>query len=124
MGIQAISSGTSIDLSIYTQLSTNNNSKSSGGTGGMPQAGASQAAASGTDNSTDTSKIYDKRDTNQDGTVSSLEALQYVIKHPGEETDQKGSDLINKSQSEATYNQQGNASNNTVGLQSTFSISA
>lgn len=47
---------------------------------GGPPAGGAQAA--GTSSQATSNKTYDKADTNQDGTVSSQEALLYQIKHP------------------------------------------
>jgi len=60
-------------------------------TGGKPPAGAGgpkPAEASGSTGSTSSSaaKIYDKRDTNQDGVVSYQEELLFSVAHPTDET--------------------------------------
>jgi soluble cytochrome b562 len=47
--------------------------------GGAPGGGASKS--SGTSGSTSSSKVYDKKDTNEDGTVSLQEELAYSVKH-------------------------------------------
>jgi len=55
---------------------------------GGPKPAETQAGAQSTDSSTSTSstkKTYDKRDANQDGTVSSQEELLYTLTHPNEE---------------------------------------
>lgn len=52
--------------------------------GGPPPAGGKQSA-SASSQSSDT-QTYDKQDTNQDGTVSTQEALLYEIKHPTDTT--------------------------------------
>ena len=53
-----------------------------GGGGGAKPAAASETSSS---SSTD-AKIYDKRDTNKDGTVSYQEAMLYAIQHPADDT--------------------------------------
>ena len=56
-----------------------------GGTGGRPQGGAPPSGASkasGASASSSTSKVYDQKDANQDGTVSWEEELTYSLKHP------------------------------------------
>jgi hypothetical protein len=55
-----------------------------GGPGGPPPNGASQS--SGASNSSSSSKTYDKKDLNQDGTVTSVEELLYGIEHPDDTT--------------------------------------
>jgi hypothetical protein len=52
---------------------------SGGPTGGPPPSGAGQAGGSSTTGAS--SKTYDKKDLNQDGTVSSVEELVYDLKH-------------------------------------------
>jgi hypothetical protein len=74
MSINAIGSSSSVDLSQVA------------GTGGKaPAGGAQQSAASA---STGSTKTYDKKDTNKDGTVSAQEELMYDLQHPGEYTQQ------------------------------------
>lgn len=60
-----------------------------GGKGGPPPSGgptgASTAGGAGQANgsaSTNSAKTYDKADANKDGTVTSMEALVYQLKHP------------------------------------------
>jgi hypothetical protein len=58
--------------------------------GGAPPAGggggAKPAAATGsTSSSSSTAKVYDEKDTNQDGVVSAMEALLYSITHAADE---------------------------------------
>ena len=48
--------------------------------GGPPPSGGS--APSGTSGGSGSTKSYDKKDTNKDGTVSDLEELAYALKHP------------------------------------------
>lgn len=59
-------------------------SASVGGAGGPPPGGAPGGGASktsGASGSTSSSKVYDKKDTNEDGTVSLQEELAYSVKH-------------------------------------------
>jgi hypothetical protein len=53
-----------------------------GGQGGAPPNGAKKSSS--TSDSSSPYKTYDKKDTNKDGTVSSMEELAYSLKHPGE----------------------------------------
>jgi soluble cytochrome b562 len=48
--------------------------------GGAPPSGAPKTADS--DSSSDTSKVYDKKDANEDGTVSWKEETDYDLQHP------------------------------------------
>lgn len=48
--------------------------------GGGPPGGAGKP--SGASSSSNTNKVYDKKDTNQDGTVSAKEELTYSLLHP------------------------------------------
>jgi hypothetical protein len=62
--------------------------------GPPPSGGAKPAAASTSTNSSansisNTAKVYDKRDADQDGTVSYQEELLYSLKYPTEETNVK-----------------------------------
>jgi hypothetical protein len=51
--------------------------------GGAPPSGSAQksTASSGSSSSSD-NKVYDKKDTNKDGTVSYQEEFDYNLKHP------------------------------------------
>jgi hypothetical protein len=55
-----------------------------GGPGGPPPDGASQSSGAG--NSSSSSKTYDKKDLNKDGTVTAVEELLYGIEHPDNTT--------------------------------------
>jgi ribosomal protein S20 len=57
------------------------------GPGGAPPRGAPPGGAkksSSAAGSSSSNKVYDKRDSNKDGTVSELEKLDYRLKHPEE----------------------------------------
>jgi hypothetical protein len=56
-----------------------------GGTGGPPPGGAPPSGAgksSDTSETSDSSKVYDPKDANKDGTVSWKEEQEYNLKHP------------------------------------------
>ncbi len=53
-----------------------------GGAGGHGGAGAPGGAGQTGGSTTTSTKTYDKEDLNQDGTVTSMEALIYELKHP------------------------------------------
>jgi hypothetical protein len=82
----------------------------SGGSGGTPKASGGGSASS-SDN-----KVYDKRDANKDGTVSSAEQLKYDLKHPEEAQKAKASE-----QQSSGYTQSGGLASGSQGL---FSVSA
>jgi hypothetical protein len=116
MAIQAISSSTSsIDLIALAQAKAAANAKAAAAasiaasasttatdqasqpvaaaqkTEGKPPAGAggpkpAETGASTGSKSSSATKIYDKRDTNQDGVVSYQEELLYSVAHPTDET--------------------------------------
>ncbi len=54
--------------------------------GGGTQA-ASDSSSSDSSSSSSSAKIYDPRDTNQDGVVSAQEALKYALTHPDDESE-------------------------------------
>jgi hypothetical protein len=56
-----------------------------GGPGGTPPNGATRS--SGASESSSSTKVYDKKDTNKDGTVSAQEELAYDLTHSGDATD-------------------------------------
>jgi len=73
-----------------TQADIESSIKSSGGKSGAPSGappagggkGAGGAGQAGGSSSASSTKTYDKKDANQDGTVSNSEELVYEIKHP------------------------------------------
>ncbi len=70
---------------IETAIKNGNLKPPSGGPRGGPGgAGASGGASQSGSAATTSTKTYDKEDLNQDGTVTSLEALVYELKHPAE----------------------------------------
>lgn len=123
MAIQAIS-GVSATNTLASTLAVSNQpvsnskagsssptGKASGG-GGAPKA---KAASSSSSSSSSDSKIYDKMDTNKDGTVSSQEKTAYLLVHPEEAA--KDTESMN-------YNGQGNQSENQGGLSAIINLSA
>jgi hypothetical protein len=56
--------------------------KNGGKPSGAPSGGASKS--SGSDSSSSSNTVYDKKDTNKDGTVTAQEEILYNIKHPQE----------------------------------------
>jgi hypothetical protein len=79
--------------------------------GGPPPSGGS--APSGTSGGSGSTKSYDKKDTNKDGTVSDLEELAYAMKHPEAATTKTGSAA--ETVAAKTYNAQtGTTANATV----------
>ena len=70
---------------IETAIKNGNLKPPSGGSRGSPGgAGAPHGAGQAGGSATTSTKTYDKEDLNQDGTVTSLEALVYELKHPAE----------------------------------------
>ena len=127
MGIEAIGSSTAVDLTSLAQSQATSASKAVGKTapsgmqkaGGAPPAGGGGAppvtsSSSSSDNSTDITKIYDKRDTNKDSVVSYQEELLYSIKHSADETESQSS--VSNSQKQAGLNayQQNQQTNGTA----------
>ena len=100
-----------------------------GGGGG----GGGGAAASSGSSSSDT-KVYDPRDTNKDGTVSSQEEAVYSAKHPDATASQKSEStdkvksavnaMMNSLQANTKYNSQGGLTASSSGVQSLFSLTA
>lgn len=81
---------------IQTKLSQGRRQGGSGGIGAVEGGTGSANKASGANTTSQaTSLIYDKMDTNQDGTVSTAEELAYDLKHPGEtnQKEQKGNNV-------------------------------
>jgi hypothetical protein len=81
---------------------------------GPPPGGKPASASSGSSSSA--TKTYDVQDTNKDGTVSAKEKMDYILKQI--EDDKKAHS------SARNYDQRGQSSNSTSGLQNTFSITA
>jgi len=70
---------------IETAINNGNLKPQSGGSRGSSGSTDASSSAGQTGGSASTStKIYDKDDSNEDGTVTSLEELVYALKHPGE----------------------------------------
>ncbi len=90
MEIQAISNVTTIQSQSASESATTSKAAPQKA-GGPPPAGkggakpAATSESSSSDSSTSTAKIYDKRDTNQDGSVSYEEELLYALKNSTEE---------------------------------------
>lgn len=100
--------------------------------GGKPPAGGAPPSGGASGGSSSSSKVYDPRDTNKDGTVSAQEAYTYSLTHPGKsegskETDKVKSaidDLLNQVDKGTKYGSQGNLNNTTNGTESLFSLMA
>lgn len=135
MAISAISGLTSLDAVYPAQALLNKQAaaantgaaegaggKPAGGPKGAPPAGGGGGKASGAggaSGASDNSQIYDPRDLNKDGVVSPEEALEYSLKHPGEQT--------NDQTAAQGYNQQGQAvgaTNGGANAANTFSLMA
>jgi hypothetical protein len=119
MAIQAISSVTSSNALASTLAVSNpaTNEKARGSApAGKPGGGGAPKAkpASGTSSSSDT-KIYDRMDTNKDGTVSAQEKAAYLVVHP--------EDAAQNTES-TNYNGNGKNPENQVGLPSIINLSA
>jgi hypothetical protein len=106
-----------------------NQMKKMGGKGGKPpggmppSGGAPKAAAPGT-SSSNSNKIYDKKDTNKDGTVSFQEELDYDLKHPEEAKENQLLSSTNKQKNSVGYNQQGDLNAGESDTQGMFSLNA
>ena len=61
------------------------NGRPAQGKSGMSSGGKQKTTSSGGTSQTSSSKVYDKEDANEDGTVSPLEKIEYALKHPGEQ---------------------------------------
>jgi len=96
MEIQAIRSTATVDTTAQTKAASAAPQKPAGPPpaggarpakpAGGPKPTAAQAGTESTDSTSSTKKTYDKRDANQDGTVSSQEELLYTLTHPNEES--------------------------------------
>ena len=100
--------------------------------GGKPPAGGAPPSGGASGGSSSSSKVYDSRDTNKDGTVSSQEAFTYSLTHPGSsqgsgKTDSVKSavdDLLNQVKTGTKYGSQGTLNATTGGTESLFSVMA
>jgi Ca2+-binding EF-hand superfamily protein len=82
-----------------TQADIETAMKKIGGKNGPPPPGGKGAPTGGAQGSppSDNSKVYDKADSNKDGTVSSQEELEYYLAHPGEKAiSETATDRYNK----------------------------
>jgi hypothetical protein len=88
--------------------------------GGAPPSGSAQksTASSGSSSSSD-NKVYDKKDTNKDGTVSYEEEFEYGLKHP-EEANASDSNA----QKAVGYNKTGNLKAGSEDSESRISVEA
>lgn len=95
--------------------------KLGGGKGGAPpSSGGAQAKASSTGSSSSSgNKVYDKKDTNNDGTVSVQGEIAYDLKYPEEAENATG-----KQKNSAGYVQHGNLNVCSRGTPSLFSLNA
>jgi hypothetical protein len=119
MGIQAIGSTSAVDLTTLAQSQPANASATASAASGSASqpapakaggarpaggGGGVKPAASGgsSGGSSSSSKVYDKRDTNKDGTVSYQEAMLYALAHPDD--DEKSTASVPTSQLQSGIN--------------------
>jgi hypothetical protein len=110
MEIQAISSTTTTAILAKAQSTSESTTTSKTDqpavqkVKGTPPAGGGGAkpAASSASSSSSTAKVYDKRDTDQDGIVSYQEELLYSLNHPPEEIESQST--VSTSQIQAGLN--------------------
>jgi hypothetical protein len=125
MAIQAISSVSAANNLTSTLAVTNQPTSSTKATGGAPagkasggggahKAKAAVSSSSSSSSSSDT-KIYDKMDTNKDGSVSAQEKAAYMLIHPED---------IAKETESMNYSGQGNPIENQGGLSAILNLSA
>lgn len=95
--------------SSVANMAKQGNTQGAGGPppGGPPPGGPPPSGGSGTDAAqADSSTVYDKRDTNQDGIVDAIEALAYSLEHPEVKAASTSSDA-----SAISYTNKGTANN-------------
>jgi Ca2+-binding EF-hand superfamily protein len=91
-----------------------------GGTGGAPSTGdAQKSTVSSGSSSSSSNKVYDKKDTNKDGTVSYQEEFDYNLKHP-EEVKESSSNT----QKTIGYNKTGNSNTGSEDSESRIGLKA
>jgi hypothetical protein len=123
MQIRAISGGTGLDQGMSLAKSGSASSgqasaASTAATAGAPTGSSAvtrPASSSGTGSSALSQTKYDVKDTNQDGYVSALEWLIYMLTHPGAASETPAvkastDGSADKTDSLSAYNRQGNAS--------------
>lgn len=120
LGIQPISSSTgTIDLSTLAQArATSASLPATQKTGGTPPVGgevkpAAPSAVTSPSPSLSSAKIYDKRDSNQDGAISNQEELLYSLKQSTTETQQQSSVSANQMQTGLSAYQNSQQANGT-----------
>jgi hypothetical protein len=69
----------------------------------LPSGSAQKSTASSGSSSSSSNKVYDKKDTNKDGTVSYEEEFEYDSKHPAEANESRSN-----AQKAVGYNKTGN----------------
>jgi Ca2+-binding EF-hand superfamily protein len=74
-----------------------------GGSGGKPPSGAHESTGSKGSSQTSSTKVYDKKDTDEDGTVSFQEEVAYDAVHPEEITKSQDTDTTSKIRGGAIY---------------------
>jgi hypothetical protein len=123
MEIQSISAKTAFEYTASAQSTQDQQAtataKPAGGARGKPPAGGGTAKTSSSSDSSSSNKVYDKRDTDKDGTVSAAEMMQYAIKHPEESAESTSVDTDQNG-----YDQSGKLQANTSNLSSRIDISA
>jgi hypothetical protein len=90
-----------------------------GGGGGPSKASGAAQSSSSSESTSSSNKIYDKKDANKDGKVSSAEEQQYALQHPGE-----SDEASSENNSQNVYNQQGKAQDFSRGVASLIDILA
>jgi Ca2+-binding EF-hand superfamily protein len=73
------------------------------GAQGAPSGGAHESTGSKGSSQTSSTKAYDKKDTNEDGTVSTQEELAYDLTHLEEKTKSQDTDTTSKIRGGAIY---------------------
>jgi hypothetical protein len=132
MEIQAVQRWTALDTTTRAQSTqenqaasgAQNGAKPSGGVGGKPPAGGAAPSggtqkSSSSSDSTSSNKVYDKKDTNKDGTVSYAEEMAYAVNHPDESDETRSTDS-----NQSSYDQSGKAQKQSSGFSSLIDILA
>ncbi len=133
MGIDAIRSTTAVDISSLALSQSSSAAKSADktetapaqkGGGARPAGGGAvpAAASTSTSSSSSSAKIYNKRDTNKDGTVSYQEALLYALKNPTDETQVQPETAASQLQTGLRSYQQNQQANEPVSDSGLFSV--
>lgn len=120
MEIQAISSVTPVQSQSASESTTTTQAAPQKAGGPPPAGGTNPTSTSESSSDSATAKIYDKRDTNQDGIVSYEEELLYALTHLTEETQKQSTASISQTQAGLNAYQQSGQ----TGTQSQNSTSA